>query len=111
MPPSEFAGRSPGRMPPGACRAEDPELFFPIAASGPALTEVFAAKAVCLRRAVRTACLSFALATGQEGGGGGTTQEERGAIRRPFGLPAPEHSAWQHSQGAAARQRGNPGGQ
>ena len=57
----------------GACRDEDPEIFFPIAEQGPALAQVSAAKAVCLRCAVSTACLSFGLQTSQEGIWGGTT--------------------------------------
>ncbi len=79
---SEFSGSSPGWMPRGACQGQDPELFFPIAATGPALAQVIAAKAVCFRCAVRAACLSYALATGQAGIWGGTTQEERHAMRR-----------------------------
>jgi len=82
MPSSEFADGSPGWMPRGACRGEDPELFFPVTAAGPALAQVLAAKAVCFRCAVRAACLSYALATGQAGIWGGTTQEERAAMRR-----------------------------
>ena len=31
------------------CRDEDPELFFPIGTSGPALLQVEQAKAVCRR--------------------------------------------------------------
>jgi WhiB family transcriptional regulator, redox-sensing transcriptional regulator len=89
---SEFAGGSPGWMPRGACQGQDPELFFPIAATGPALAQVLAAKAVCFRCAVRAACLSYALATGQSGIWGGTTQEERHVIRRSSGSPAREHS-------------------
>jgi WhiB family redox-sensing transcriptional regulator len=82
MQPSQFSGTSPGWMPRGACQGQDPELFFPIAATGPALAQVIAAKAVCFRCAVRAACLSYALATGQAGIWGGTTQEERHALRR-----------------------------
>jgi WhiB family redox-sensing transcriptional regulator len=85
MPSSEFSGSSPGWMPRGACQGEDTELFFPIAATGPALAQVIAAKAVCFRCAVRAACLAYALATGQTGIWGGTTQEERHAMRRPPG--------------------------
>jgi WhiB family transcriptional regulator, redox-sensing transcriptional regulator len=100
MPSSQFSGDSPGWMPQGACRGEDPELFFPIAAVGPALTQVFAAKAVCFRCAVRARCLSYALATRQAGIWGGTTQEERLAMRRPSGFPARQHAA---SPGSASR--------
>jgi WhiB family redox-sensing transcriptional regulator len=61
----------------GACQREDPELFFPIAATGPALQQVNSAKAVCGRCPVRASCLSYALETGQDGVWGGTTREER----------------------------------
>jgi len=72
----------------GACRGEDPEIFFPIAAQGPALAQASAAKAVCRRCAVSAACLSFGLETSQEGIWGGTTREERLAMGpRPAGQP------------------------
>ena len=74
----------------GACRDEDPEIFFPIAAHGPALARASAAKAVCRRCAVNAACLSFGLETSQEGIWGGTTPEERRAMRpRPAEPAAP----------------------
>jgi WhiB family transcriptional regulator, redox-sensing transcriptional regulator len=67
----------------GACRDEDPDLFFPIASAGPGLTQVTAAKAVCARCSVRAACLSFALEAGQDHGvWGGTSEDERRALRR-----------------------------
>lgn len=72
----------------GACRQEDPEIFFPIAARGPALAQVSAAKAVCRRCAVNAACLSFGLETSQEGIWGGTTREERIAMRTRPAKPA-----------------------
>ena len=40
-----------------ACRDEDPELFFPIGNTGPALLQIEEAKAVCRRCAVMDACL------------------------------------------------------
>ncbi len=83
--------------------------LFPVTAAGPALVQVFAAKAVCFGCAVRAACLSFALATGQAGIWGGTTQEERRAMRRPSGFPAREHRASLGS--AATHHRSNPAGQ
>ncbi len=67
----------------GACQREDPELFFPIASTGPALPQVNAAKAVCGRCPVRLNCLSYALETSQDGIWGGTTSDERLAMRRP----------------------------
>jgi WhiB family transcriptional regulator, redox-sensing transcriptional regulator len=79
---------SPGWMSHGACRSEDPELFFPVAVAGPALAQVRSAKAVCGRCPVQANCLSYALVTGQDGIWGGTTREERWpgpppAARRP----------------------------
>lgn len=111
MTPSEFADGSPGWMPRGACRGEDPELFFPVTAAGPALAQVFAAKAVCFRCAVRAACLSYALATGQAGIWGGTTQEERHVMRRSSGLRARGPGASPGSMSASARPLGSPAGQ
>lgn len=67
-------------MPLGACQDEDPELFFPIAAQGPALHQISVARAVCRRCAVATMCLAYALQTRQAGIWGGTTQEERRAM-------------------------------
>jgi WhiB family redox-sensing transcriptional regulator len=73
----------------GACQREDPEIFFPITANGPALEQINAAKRICLCCAVRAACLSFGLKTSQDGIWGGTTREERSAIRRrPAGFAA-----------------------
>ena len=81
------AGRWPhgslGWMSRGACQREDPELFFPIAATGPALQQISAAKAVCRRCSVHARCLSYALETMQDGVWGGTTGEERRAMREP----------------------------
>jgi WhiB family transcriptional regulator, redox-sensing transcriptional regulator len=79
-------------------RAKIPSCSFPIAAAGPALEQVFAAKAVCFRCAVRAACLFYALVTGQAGTWGGTTQEERHAMRGSPGLRAREHSGGPGSQ-------------
>ncbi len=67
----------------GACRAAEPELFFPVAAAGPAVAQVVAAKAVCRTCPVHAECLSYALQTGQNHGiWGGTTEEERRLARR-----------------------------
>jgi WhiB family redox-sensing transcriptional regulator len=66
----------------GACRQADPELFFPIAAAGPAAQQTEAAKAVCRPCAVRANCLSYAIEVMPEGVWGGTTLEERHAARR-----------------------------
>ena len=64
-----------------ACRDEDPELFFPIGTSGPALLQVEQAKAVCRRCPVSEECLRWALETGQDAGvWGGMSEEERRAF-------------------------------
>ncbi|MFI8091117.1 WhiB family transcriptional regulator [Streptomyces sp. NPDC086080] len=66
-----------------ACRTEDPELFFPIGTSGPALTQTEQAKAVCRRCPVQEQCLQWALETGQSiGVWGGTSETERRALKR-----------------------------
>lgn len=65
------------------CRDEDPELFFPIGTSGPALFQVAEAKAVCARCPVRTRCLAEALETGQDYGvWGGLSENERRSLKR-----------------------------
>jgi WhiB family redox-sensing transcriptional regulator len=51
-----------------ACRSADPELFFPISSSGPALAQIAAAKAICAGCRVRRECLAFALRTCQRHG-------------------------------------------
>lgn len=83
MLPTDAARRSSEWMTRGACQRADPELFFPIAATGPALHQVETAKAVCLGCAVRAPCLTYGLETRQDGIWGGTTWDERAAMRRP----------------------------
>lgn len=69
-----------------ACRREDPDLFFPIGTSGPALLQTEQAKAVCRRCPVREQCLEWALRTGQSiGVWGGTSETERRSLRRHAG--------------------------
>ena len=83
----------------GACQREDPELFFPLVSEGPALEQINAAKRICYRCTVRTACLAFGLTT-QEGIWGGATPGERRAIRKhparaaahPYWLASPADS-------------------
>ncbi|MGC0373215.1 WhiB family transcriptional regulator [Streptomyces sp. SAI-229] len=66
-----------------ACRTEDPDLFFPIGTTGPALIQTEQAKAVCRRCPVREPCLRWALDTGQSiGVWGGTSETERRALKR-----------------------------
>ena len=59
-----------------ACLTEDPELFFPIGNSGPAIAQVEQAKRVCNRCAVQDICLKWALDTGQDAGVWGGLSEE-----------------------------------
>ncbi|WP_367319438.1 WhiB family transcriptional regulator [Streptomyces sp. HUAS ZL42] len=66
-----------------ACVGEDPELFFPVGTTGPALRDIAAAKRVCARCPVIIQCLGFALSSGQTSGvWGGTCEEERAALLR-----------------------------
>jgi len=66
----------------GACRHEDPELFFPIGITGPALQQIEAAKRVCGRCDVVAACLDWALRTGQDAGvWGGLSETERRTLK------------------------------
>src|SRR6187200_3083796 len=66
-----------------ACLDEDPELFFPIGNTGPALLQIEEAKQVCRRCEVRDACLQWALEAGQDHGvWGGLSEDERRALKR-----------------------------
>jgi WhiB family transcriptional regulator, redox-sensing transcriptional regulator len=66
-----------------ACRDVDPDLFFPVGKSGPALLQIDEAKQVCRRCPVLAECLTWALERPkQQGVCGGTTEDERAAVRR-----------------------------
>jgi len=66
-----------------ACRDEDPELFFPIGNTGPAVQQIDAAKAVCRRCSVTQECLDWAMETGQDSGiWGGLDEDERRSLKR-----------------------------
>ena len=61
-----------------ACQFADPDLFFPISSSGPALAQVAQAKAICAGCQVRRECLAFAVRTHQvHGVWGGLSEQER----------------------------------
>ena len=65
------------------CREEDPELFFPIGTTGPAVLPVDEAKAVCRRCDAVDECLTWALDSDQDAGvWGGRSEDERRAVRR-----------------------------
>ncbi len=66
-----------------ACREEDPELFFPIGNTGPALSQIEEAREVCRRCPATDPCLQWALETGQDAGvWGGLSEDERRALKR-----------------------------
>jgi WhiB family redox-sensing transcriptional regulator len=66
-----------------SCLDEDPELFFPIGNTGPALQQIDLAKAVCQRCEVTETCLAWAIETGQDAGvWGGMSEDERRALKR-----------------------------
>lgn len=62
---------------------EDPELFFPVGTTGPAVDQAETAKRICACCEVREPCLEFAIATKQDAGvWGGLTEDERRSLRR-----------------------------
>lgn len=66
-----------------ACQDEDPELFFPIGNTGPALVQIEEAKVVCQRCPVLESCLQWALESGQDAGvWGGLSEDERRELKR-----------------------------
>ena len=61
-----------------ACLTVDPELFFPVGNTGPAVDQIEKAKTVCGRCTVSEQCLQYALETNQDSGiWGGLSEEER----------------------------------
>lgn len=74
--PREWAGQA-------ACAGEDPELFFPIGDTGPALDQIEEAKMVCRGCAVAVQCLGHALAERiPYGVWGGMSEDERQSLTR-----------------------------
>ncbi len=66
-----------------ACLDEDPELFFPVGTTGPALDQVERAKSICRVCEVSVQCLEWALETNQDAGvWGGLSEDERRSLRR-----------------------------
>ncbi len=65
------------------CLDEDPELFFPIGNTGPAILQIEEAKAVCRRCEVREQCLAWARECGMDHCFcGGMSEDERGSLMR-----------------------------
>ena len=68
-----------------ACRDTNPEMFFPVGSTGPAISQIEAAKAICRSCDAQAPCLEFALATNQEAGvWGGTSEDERRRLRKQW---------------------------
>jgi WhiB family redox-sensing transcriptional regulator len=66
-----------------ACKDVDPNLFFPVGVTGPAIPQIAAAKSICDECSVQRDCLEFAITTNQEFGvWGGMTEDERRVLRR-----------------------------
>jgi WhiB family redox-sensing transcriptional regulator len=66
-----------------ACLHENPELFFPIGNTYPALLQIEEAKVVCRRCEVLETCLKWASESGQDSGvWGGLSADERHALKR-----------------------------
>jgi WhiB family redox-sensing transcriptional regulator len=64
------------------CGDYDPDLFFPIGSSGPAVRQRLRAKAVCAECPVKRDCLEWAMATEQPYGvWGGLDEQEREELR------------------------------
>jgi WhiB family redox-sensing transcriptional regulator len=73
-----------------SCRHEDPELFFPIGTTGPAIAQIARARTVCARCPVQEPCLDCALDTNQLSGvWGGMSEDERRAYQRAVARQAP----------------------
>jgi WhiB family redox-sensing transcriptional regulator len=67
-----------------ACRAEDPELFFPLPSEEEQIAQ---AKQVCARCPLTRTCLTYAVTHPVHGVWGGTTEGERQQLQRRHGLP------------------------
>lgn len=66
-----------------ACRDSDPEVFFPIGTTGPAVGHIERARSICAACSVSEECLQYALETNQESGvWGGYPEEERRRLRK-----------------------------
>ncbi|WP_320782580.1 WhiB family transcriptional regulator [Streptomyces sp. CRN 30] len=77
-----------------ACVGADPDLFFPVGTSGPAVRDTAAAKRICADCPVIGQCLEWALGSGRTSGvWGGLSEDERAALLRTAGdvnEPRPE---------------------
>ena len=77
-----------------ACLDKDPELFFPVGNTGPALLQIEEAKSVCRRCPVVDTCLQWALESGQDAGvWGGMSEDERAGLLGLESLRYPKRTA------------------
>lgn len=66
-----------------ACRDSDPNMFFPIGTTGPAVGMIEKAMAICVACSVKEECLQYALETNQEAGvWGGYPEDDRRRLRK-----------------------------
>jgi WhiB family redox-sensing transcriptional regulator len=66
-----------------ACRDSDPDIFFPIGTTGPAVGLIDKATAICTACSVVEECLLYALETNQEAGvWGGLPEDDRRRFRK-----------------------------
>lgn len=66
-----------------ACRDSEPDLFFPIGTTGPAVEHIERAQAICGACAVQEECLQYALESNQEAGvWGGYQEDDRRRLRK-----------------------------
>jgi WhiB family redox-sensing transcriptional regulator len=66
-----------------SCLDKDPELWFPIGSTGPAVPQIEKAKAWCRTCPVMQTCLRWALDTSQDAGvWGGLSEDERRSLKR-----------------------------
>ena len=67
----------------GACRDSEPDLFFPVGSTGPAVGQIDRAKAICSSCSVQEECLQYALESNQEAGvWGGYQEDDRRRLRK-----------------------------
>lgn len=66
-----------------ACRDSEPNLFFPVGSTGPAIDQIVEAKRICATCGVQEECLQYALESNQEAGvWGGYAEDERRRLRK-----------------------------
>jgi WhiB family redox-sensing transcriptional regulator len=92
----------------GACRDEDPELFFPVTSKGPAARQLVAAKAICAGCGVSRECLRYALENRQDHGVWGGTSEEERKLMRSAGVHARRRLGHVTTAAASLRRPASP---